>query len=70
VTKLPAAIDIFTFTTKKINDQRQGFSGIEYKCEFEPLWLAADLVKTVKRGCVHIRRHENGDSYERDARRR
>lgn len=56
----PVAVGIFNFTTKKIIDQRRGSSGIEYKCEFEPLWLAADLVGKAKRGRVHIRRHENG----------
>src|SRR5437764_81772 len=59
VEETPVAIDIFNFTTKKIIDQRRGSSGIEYKCEFEPLWLAADLVGKAKRGRVHIRRHEN-----------
>jgi hypothetical protein len=54
------AIDIFNFTAKKIIDQRQGSSGIEYKCEFEPLWLTADLVGKAKRGRVHMRRYENG----------
>ena len=35
-------------------------SGVEYKCELEPLWLAADLVERAQMGRVHIRSYENG----------
>jgi hypothetical protein len=41
-------------------DKRSSSRGVEYKCNLEPLWLAADLVKRVKMGRVHIRSYENG----------
>ena len=41
-----AIVDISNFKTTKIVDKRLGPSGVKYKCEFEPFWLAADLVGT------------------------
>jgi hypothetical protein len=35
-----AMADILNFTTTKIVDKRPGRSGVEYKYEFGPLWLA------------------------------
>jgi hypothetical protein len=56
----PAMIDISIFTTAKILDKRSSSFGVEYRCQLEPLWLPADLVKKAQRGRVHIRIHENG----------
>jgi hypothetical protein len=53
-------VDISNFTATKILDERSSSSGVEYKCEFEPLWLAADLVEKAKIGRVHIRNYKNG----------
>jgi hypothetical protein len=36
-----AIVDISKFTIMKILNKRSGPSGVEYKCELEPLWLAA-----------------------------
>ena len=66
----PSALDLPILVTRlqggryfqfhdKIIDQREGSSEIEF-CEFEPLWLAADLKAGAKRGRVHIQRYENG----------
>jgi len=41
----PAIIDVSKLTTVKVLDQRSSSSEVEYKCEFEPLWLAADLAE-------------------------
>ena len=41
----PAVVDISKFTAVKIFDKRSSPFGMEYKCEFGPLWLAADLVE-------------------------
>jgi len=38
-------VDILNFTVAKILDERPSPSGVEYRCELEPLWLAADLVE-------------------------
>src|SRR5271156_6358518 len=54
-----AMVDISNFTTTKIVDKRPGRSGVEYKCEFGPLWLAARLAGTAQVGHVHIQAHEN-----------
>jgi hypothetical protein len=35
-------------------------TGFEYRCELEPLWLPADLVKEVQMGCIHVRSYEKG----------
>ena len=56
----PAIINVSKLTTAKVLDKRSSSSGAEYKCEFEPLWLAADLVERVQMGGVHIRSYENG----------
>jgi hypothetical protein len=52
-------VPISNFTTIKIMDKRPGPSGVEYKCEFEPTWLATDLVETAQMGSVCIRSYEN-----------
>ena len=49
-----------TLTTVKILDKRLSSSGVEYKCELEPLWLAADMAERAQMGRVHIRNYENG----------
>ena len=56
----PVMVDISTFTTTKILDKRSSPCGVEYRCELEPLWLPADLVKEVQMGCVHVRSYEKG----------
>jgi hypothetical protein len=56
----PAIVDISNLKTTKIVDKRLGPSGVEYKCEFEPFWLATDLVETVQMGCIRIGSYENG----------
>jgi hypothetical protein len=53
-------VDISNFTATKILDERSSSSGVEYRCELEPLWLAADLVEKAKMGRVHIRNYKNG----------
>jgi hypothetical protein len=55
-----AIVDISKLTTVKVLDKRSSSSGVEYKCELEPLWLAADLVERAQMGRVHIRSYENG----------
>jgi hypothetical protein len=56
----PAIVDISKLTTVKVLDKRSSSSRVEYKCELEPRWLAADLVERVQMGRVHIRSYENG----------
>jgi len=56
----PTIVDISKLTTVKVLDKRSGSSGVEYKCELEPLWLAADLAERAQMGRVHIRSYENG----------
>lgn len=56
-----AIVDISNFKTTKIVDKRLGPSGVKYKCEFEPFWLAADLVEPAQMGHIRIW------AYERDA---
>src|SRR5947209_15475110 len=46
-------------TAGKILDERPSPSGVEYKCELEPLWLAAVLMEKAKMGHVHIRSYKN-----------
>jgi hypothetical protein len=41
----PVMVDISNFTAAKILNERPSPSGVEYRCELEPLWLAADLVE-------------------------
>jgi hypothetical protein len=55
-----ATVDILKLRTAKVLDKRPSSSGIEHKCELEPLWLAADLVKRVQMGHVHICGYQNG----------
>jgi hypothetical protein len=38
-------INISTIMATKILDKRSSPCGVEYRCELEPLWLPADLVK-------------------------
>jgi len=54
-----AMADISNFTIMKIVDKRPERSGVEYKCEFRPLWLAACLAGTAQMGHVHIQAYEN-----------
>jgi hypothetical protein len=51
----PAIINV-----SKVLDKRSSSSGVKYKCELEPLWLAADLVEGIQMGRVRIRSYENG----------
>jgi len=51
----PAMVDLSNFEATKIMDKRPGPSGVEYKCQFEPRWLAADLVEKVLMGRIRIR---------------
>jgi hypothetical protein len=53
-----ATVDISKLTTVKVLNKRSSSSGVEYKCELEPLRLAADLVERVQMGRVHIRIRE------------
>ena len=55
-----AIVDISKLTTVKVLDKRSSLSRVEYKCELEPLWLAADLVEKARMGRVCIRGYENG----------
>jgi hypothetical protein len=56
----PAIIDVSKLTTMKVLDKRSSLSGVEYKCEFAALWLAADLAERAQMGRVRIRSYENG----------
>jgi hypothetical protein len=53
-------VNISNFTTVKILDERPNPSGVKYRCELEPLWLATDSVEKVKMGRVRIRSYKNG----------
>ena len=53
-------VDISKLATVKVLDKRSSASGVEYRCELEPLWLAADLVERAQMGRVHIRSYKNG----------
>ena len=44
----------------RILDKWSSQPGVEYKCELELLWLAADLVEKAQVGRIHIRNYENG----------
>jgi hypothetical protein len=52
-------IDISNFTVAKVLNERPSPSGVEYRCELEPPWLTADLVKKAKMGGVHIQNYKN-----------
>jgi hypothetical protein len=52
-------VDISNFTVAKILDERPSPSGVEYGCELEPLWLAADLIEKAKMERVHIQNYTN-----------
>jgi hypothetical protein len=56
----PIMVNISYFTTAKILDRRSSPFGVEYRCELEPLWLPAELVKEVPMGGVRVRSYENG----------
>ena len=56
----PVMIDISYFTTAKILDKRSSPFGVEYRCELEPLWLPAELVKEVPIEGACVRNYENG----------
>jgi hypothetical protein len=53
-----ARADMLRLGAAKILDKRPGPSGDEYKCEFEPEWLAADLLEKTQMGRVHMRTYE------------
>jgi hypothetical protein len=55
-----AVVDISKFTAVKILDKRSSPSGVEYRCEFEPLWLAPNLAKKAQTGAVQIKAYEKG----------
>jgi hypothetical protein len=56
----PGMVDISNFTTTKILDKRSSPCEVEeYRCELEPFWLPADLMKKVQMGHVHVRSYEN-----------
>jgi hypothetical protein len=52
-----AMVDISTFMTAEILGERSGPFGVEYWCQLEPQWLAADLVEQAQIGRVHVRDH-------------
>jgi hypothetical protein len=56
----PVMVDISNFTAANILGGWPSPFGVEYRCELEPLWLAADLVEKAKMGRVHIRNYKNG----------
>jgi hypothetical protein len=51
----PAIVNV-----SKVLDKRSSSSGVEYKCDLEPLWLAAALAEGAQMGRVRIRSYENG----------
>ena len=53
-------VTISTFTITKILDKRPSPCRVENRCELEPLWLPADLVKEMQMGGVRVRSYENG----------
>jgi hypothetical protein len=53
-------VDISNFTAAKVLDERPSPSGVEYRCELKPLWLAAELMEKAKMGRVQIRNYKNG----------
>jgi hypothetical protein len=53
-------IDISYFTTAKILDKRSSSFGDEYRYEFKPLWLPAELVKEVPIRGVRVRSYKTG----------
>jgi hypothetical protein len=55
-----AIVDISKLITVKVLDKRSSSSGVEYRCELEPLWLAVGLAERAQIGRVHIRSYENG----------
>jgi len=54
----PVMVDISNAVVKVLDEQLSP-SGVKYRCELEPLWLAADLVEKAKMGHVHIRNYKN-----------
>lgn len=51
---------ISNFTTTKIIDKRWGPFRVEYECELQLIWLAAESAETAQIGRVRIRDYENG----------
>jgi hypothetical protein len=41
----PAIVDVSKLITVKVLDKPSSSSGVKYKFEFEPLWLAVDLAE-------------------------
>jgi hypothetical protein len=56
----PVMVDISNFTAAKILDERLSSSEVEYRCDFEPRWLAAELMEKAKMRRVYIRNYKNG----------
>jgi hypothetical protein len=56
----PVMVDISTFTIANILGKRSSPSGVEYECEFGPLWLPAEMVERLQIGRVHILSYEKG----------
>jgi hypothetical protein len=48
----PVIVNFLNLTVAKVLDERPGPSKVEYRCELEPLWLAAELVEQAKIGRV------------------
>jgi hypothetical protein len=55
-----AVAGISNIIITKITDERIRSSGIQYKCELEPVWLPINLAKNAQMGPVCIRSYENG----------
>jgi hypothetical protein len=53
-----ARADMLRLGAAKILDKRPGPFGDECKCEFEPGWLAADLLEKTQMRRVHMRTYE------------
>jgi hypothetical protein len=58
--KTSLMVYISNFTTTKIIDKRWGPSEVEYECELQPIWLAAESAEAAQMGRVRIREYENG----------
>jgi hypothetical protein len=56
----PVTVDISKLTTTKILNKRSSPSEVEYKCEFEPLWLPIDSVEKAQMGRLYTRSYEEG----------
>jgi hypothetical protein len=57
--KTLVGVNISDFTIAKVIDKRPGPPGVQYKCEFQPLWWAAESAEAAQMGCVRIQDYEN-----------